>query len=277
MNRPLVSLLFVAALQMPALFAGAETPGSRRTAQTAHSVHIDTTSLPDGSMGRDIGPTLWSVQGYDLRSLFASVYLFERARVDVEATSTLKAVNYTGPEASRFDVSLALKGDETDEAIQATLRAALEQRFHVAASIETREVEVYVLTAPSGAGPGLHRASGRGAAVLSAAPDEDNATGEITVEGQNCPGISSATISGHAVTTDRLAAALEDNLDRPVVNETNLAGVYDFRLPEYRSVDQLKSVLRDQLGVTLTTERRTIKVLTVRPARDSNTTLQSGL
>jgi uncharacterized protein (TIGR03435 family) len=243
----------------------------------------------------DIGPALWSVQGYDLRTLLARVYDLDPAQVHLEQSrgnlkptraelslsSFVKSATQAQEAAPRFDVSLSLNGDESDEAIQAMLQAALEQRFHLSARIEARDAEVYVLTAPSGAGHNLQATqTGHLSRVSAAGVHSSEATepaGEITVQGRVCPGISSAGISGRGVTLDRLAAALEDTLDRPVIDETHLAATYDFNLPEYRNVDQLKSLLRDQLGVSLKAEHRTVDVLAVHPAQPPTGLLQAGL
>lgn len=277
MNRPLVSLLLVAVLRTSAVAAGPETPELRRSVRGVDTVRIHSTSLPEGSTGVDVGPTLWSMQGFDLRALFGSVYLLNPARVDMRTTPAASTVEATQQEAARFDVSLALKGEETEDAIRAVLATALEQRFGVSARVETREAEVYVLTGPNGAGPNLHRTgASRVSAAAGALPEKDG-SGELTVEGKVCPGVSSATMSGRAVTSAGIAAALEDTLEQPVVNETNLTGAYDFRLPEYRSLDELKSLLRDDLGVVLTRERRAIRMLVVERSPNSGETLHAGL
>ena len=56
---------------------------------------------------------------------------------------------------------------------------------------------------------------------------------------------------------------LEDTLDRPVVNETNLQGGYDFHL-KTEGEDFLEQ-LRTKLGLAITPASRTVEVLQVTP------------
>jgi uncharacterized protein (TIGR03435 family) len=217
------------------------------------------------------------LQGYDLRGLLARVYDINPARVDLDTPELVQAQQGAAATA-RYDVSVSLSGDESDEAIQAILRSGLEERFHLKAFLETHSKDVYVLSAPAGAGTGLRTVTNLRVSGHRGSPETASETGSmITVEGRVCPGISSAGIRGRSATLDRLATALEDNLDRLVLDETNLTGVYDFQVPEYHSRDELFSLLHDRLGLTLTPERREVKVLAVHISGQASGSLLAGI
>lgn len=219
-------------------------------------VRIVRTSMAEGSSSADIGPTLWRVQGVTLRELLSQVYGIDRSRIDVSAVTGVST-----DVDQRFDITLPLRGSESDEAVRVALERALAAQLDLSLSFQTRLEDSYVLTAPTGASAHLIRASLGSKPVAG-----DMAPGEITVSGQLCPGFTSAEIWAHGATLSGLAGALEDNLDHPVIDETGLAGVYDFHIPEYRSADELFSLLQEQLGVTVTSAPREVEVLTVRPA-----------
>lgn len=272
MRRALSLLIFFAALQVRTVQAAAPSAAPRRTVRAAHQVRITPTVLAEGETATEIGDTLWSVQGYDVRGLVARVYDVDSARVQVEIPEFVKA----GAEAARYDVSLVLNGDETGEDIRAMLRNALEEQFHIATSEETRPVETYVLTAPAGAGPGM-RATALSITARQARVGRAEEVSAITVGGRVCPGISSAGITAQAATVEGLAAALEENLDRIVVDETHLTGAYDFQVPEYRSREELFSALQQQMGLRVDIERRELKVVEVRPRGQAGAQLLTGL
>ena len=193
-----------------------------------------------------------------MREVLSEVYGVEPSRIDV---SSFRQSSTQLDE--RFDVTLRLNGSETDEAVRVALERALATQLDVQLSFETRTVDSYVLTAPAGPGPQLMRASFRSKHVAAV---DDVAAGEIRVSGQNCPGLTTAEISAHAATLSGLANALEDNLDGPVIDETGLAGVYDFHIPEFRNADELLTLLKEQLGLKVVRAPREVEVLTVRPA-----------
>jgi uncharacterized protein (TIGR03435 family) len=74
-----------------------------------------------------------------------------------------------------------------------------------------------------------------------------------------------ARIAGSS-SMDEFSRALEEGLHRPVINETGLAGSYDFQVQgEPRSTEEFLDMLRDQSGIALTPTRRDIEVIVVRP------------
>ena len=277
MTRPALTLFLFASLIGAPRLAPAMTSHGHISPASAHDVRITPTALPEGSTAIDIGPDLWSVQGFDLRGLLAQVYGIDPARIEL-------TVPASELETSRFDVSVPLTGNETDSAIRHILVSAIQSRFHLTAALETRSVEAYVLTAPQGAGFGLlpSNSSSAHASPVSFEPANDFAlspVGEssplaetITVAGRLCPGNSSAGITARSATLRTLALTLEDQLDHPLVDETHLRAIYDFQIPEYRTREQLFALLHDKLGLEVTLAPRDLDILAIRPTFAENQT-----
>jgi uncharacterized protein (TIGR03435 family) len=219
-----------------------------RATLSPDAVRIVPTTQPADRTSIDIDNDRWSVRGYDLRSLIAEIYHVDPRRIDLPDAADAEA---------RYDVSLALPGDVSDEAIDQTLQQALQKRFKLNITPQSRPMEVYVITAPHGPGPALHPHSA-GAA---------EAQQQIMIEGRMCPGIFSGGISAIAGTVSELRRTLEPYLDRLVVDEANLAGRYDFHVGEFNSKEEFFQLLRDQLGLVVVPTRRNVLVLTVRPAQ----------
>lgn len=119
---------------------------------------------------------------------------------------------------------------------------ALKAAFRFEARREIREIEAFVLSAPFGVTKGLYP-SGEGTSHLS-------------------------TDDGLIVATnwkiDALALNLEDVLNRPVLNETNLKGKYDWDLEfDKDKPESVIAALKEQLGLELKPVRRDLEVLIV--------------
>jgi uncharacterized protein (TIGR03435 family) len=71
--------------------------------------------------------------------------------------------------------------------------------------------------------------------------------------------IRSVSIDG---TTDEFCHMLEAQLDRPVVNETNLEGEFKFHVESTKgAANDFLEHLRDQLGLVITPAKRNIEAL----------------
>ncbi len=181
--------------------------------------------------------------------MIAEIYHVDSRRIDLPDSAD---------EGARYDVSLALPKDASDEAIDQTLQQALQKRFKLSITPQSRAMEVYVITAPHGAGPALHP-------HRAAARDEEPQ--QITVEGRICPGIFTGGISAVAGTISEFGRTVEPYFDRVLVDEANLAGSYDFHVGEFNSKEEFFQLLRDQLGLVVVPARRNVVVLSVRPAQ----------
>jgi uncharacterized protein (TIGR03435 family) len=64
-----------------------------------------------------------------------------------------------------------------------------------------------------------------------------------------------------------LCSAIENQLDRPVIDETGLLGDYDFQVQSAgNGHEKFFQALRDQLGLVVTVENRDVIMLVVRRA-----------
>jgi uncharacterized protein (TIGR03435 family) len=76
--------------------------------------------------------------------------------------------------------------------------------------------------------------------------------------------LSIGAIRGVAIdgTADQFCHTLEDSLDRPVVNEMNLQGEFQFRVESTKgTANDFLDHLRDQLGLVIMPAQRNIEAL----------------
>jgi uncharacterized protein (TIGR03435 family) len=84
--------------------------------------------------------------------------------------------------------------------------------------------------------------------------------------GKDCSGVSSGGISVSGGTMSEFRRTLEPDLDRVLLDETHLAGSYDFKIGNYGNQDELFKLLHDQLGLEVTRAERNVTVVAVRSA-----------
>lgn len=230
-------------------------PASAEGGGSSTDVQIVPSTLPAGNTSIDMGGDHWNARGYDLKTLIAQIYDVDLRRIDFPDG---------GAGDARYDVTLTLPRDVDDDTMQRTLEDALERKFRLSITPESRTMDVYVLTAPNGPGAGLHP-HGVGGAAMDAAEAATDGEEEIKFLGKKCDGVSSGGISASAGTLGEFRRTLEPDLDRLVVDETGLKGNYDFQIGNFTNEGALFKLLRDQLGILVTPAQRNVTVLTVRP------------
>lgn len=157
-----------------------------------------------------------------------------------------------------YDISATAPGPDVPgiEQTRAMLQALLLDRFRLKVHHETKEMPVYALVLSTKNGPRLKLSSGKECSVRLA----------LATDGRN----NEETFSGCSI--ERLADRLTNLLgDRPVVDHTGLAGIYDFRLvalPEYRNrnpnpADVSAFTAVGDLGLRLVSQREKINILAV--------------
>jgi uncharacterized protein (TIGR03435 family) len=230
---------------------------------SASEVHITSTTMKAGSTSIDVAGDHWVARGYDLKTLLSQVFDVDARRIDFANNGSTDA---------RYDVTLQLPREVDQDMMQSMLQGALERKFGVRIAAEQRTMDVYVLTAPSGPGVGLHphRVAGRaGLATLVAQGSNDAGSddaGQITYFGKACSGVSSGGIAASAGSIGEFRRTLEPDLDRLLVDETHLTGSYDFKIGNYANENELFKLMHDELGIAVTPTQRQVTMLTVRPA-----------
>ena len=271
MKRALISAtlaVLVSGLSMSALAQG-------KAARRAHHVSMDQSSIPydaqlvPTTMGPDstsieIGADHWSARGYDLRSLIAQIFDIDARLVDVpESTAT----------DARYDLTVSTPTEVGAETMQRILVSALEKKFNFKIAPESRTMDVYVLTDPNGPRTGLHRhiLSSRSHLVGTGA-DEDGG-GRITYAGRACSGVNSGGITVEGGTMAEFEQTVEPDLDRVLLDETNLRGSYDFKIGSYANQSQLFQMMQNGLGLVVTPAQRKVTVLAAHPVGTLQATL----
>jgi uncharacterized protein (TIGR03435 family) len=228
----------------------------------SHEVQISPSSMGAGSTSMESGEDRWSARGFDLRTLIAQIYDVDVRRVEFPDEAAASA---------RYDVTLSMPEEQSWESTQRLLEAAIEKRFRLTISSKSRVLDVYVLTAPNGPGPAMHvhGVSSNSLLKRTSLEESDPATDDaqqITYVGKECSGVGAGGIAARAASIAEFRRTLEPDLDRLLVDESNLAGSYDFRIGSYRTQQELFQLMREQLGLVVAPAQRTVTVLTVRAA-----------
>ena len=255
---------FVGTAWLPGLAAQTDSP-------TFTVVSIRESPASRGArLGRVLPGGRWRATAMTTRDLIRNAYAGEglvmneqviggpdwldRDRFDIEATT---------------DASIESAPDANDR-LDRMLQALLRERFHLKTRNETQALEVFemVLERPGRLGPRLKPSACRldgQPREAERAPCEPLRTGRGVLE-----------VAG--MTMPELAAALSNFpvVARPVHDLTGLKGAYDFRLefvgqvtlqgapnPNADAGPGLFTALREQLGLVLQTERRSVRVVII--------------
>jgi uncharacterized protein (TIGR03435 family) len=232
----------------------------------SYEVHISQ-SETKGTVG-SAGPDFWVERGFDLKTIVSTIYNKDLNRVVL-------------PEAidngEKFDFLVVLPKEESQETIYQLVQHAIEEHFRVLATVETKPSDVYVMTAlvgktppaktgPESFGGGFTGSSGFEFALPAGTEPTPEAMKKTVQELMKRPGnIGIANISAFNTTMDDFRQNLERGLDRPVINETGLDGVYDIQVSgSARNPDEFIRALREQTGLVLTPATRNIEFVIVR-------------
>jgi uncharacterized protein (TIGR03435 family) len=213
------------------------------------------------------GPDWWVQRGFTLKAAIANVYEKDPSRIIL-------------PDAlqneERYDFVLVPPHQMDPPAMRHLLQQAIEKHFHISAAIEGRPADVYVMTALKGRTPPAKAgdASVGGGSIgwssrefVVAKPQGGGpATPEMLREAlSNLKFAAMSAISAENTSMADFSRVLEDGLERPIIDETNLDGTYDLEVHgDARSTEEFLGMLRDQLGLVLKPEHRNIEMLVVR-------------
>jgi uncharacterized protein (TIGR03435 family) len=233
----------------------------------SYDVHI-APSTEEGTSSTG-GADYWSVGGFSLKMLIAKTYDMEMEvdRIDFPDASAAE---------KRYDVALVLPEGESHNAMMHRVQEALEKKFNLTITPETRATDVYVLTAPKGPGPSLHSTQSSGGGFMSSSvlewksadgrPPTAKDLQDLMEKQKATSGIEVSSISVAGGTVADFCRTLEQALDRPVIDETRLKGRYDFEVNRGdHSKDEFFAMLADQLGMIATPAVRDVSVVVVRP------------
>ena len=163
---------------------------------------------------------------------------------------------------TRYHIAAVPPFRESKERVNNRILQAIQDYFGVIVAREERLLDVYIVTTANGKPPArLARPDNSGFAFSN-------------VQFEPPPGASALDEFPKPVSLDQLRGifatgtlgdfcrSLETPLDRPVVNEPNLAGVYDFNLKSGGDAENdFLERLRDQFNLNITAAQRRVPVV----------------
>jgi len=218
---------------------------------------------------------------FSARNLLLLQYiLFAYKPANSYQLATLRATLPDWVRSAHFDIEARAPGNPTKEEFRLMMQSLLESRFHIAVHREMREVPVFslVLVKPGKIGPQLHPHSADDP-DCSKTPPPEAAPGAYPAVCGEAASVVSATpgdmaLAGRNVAIARIVVGLtnsSNNIERPILDATNLTGTYDFKLewtPEPdgpHTTDTLGpsfiEALHDQLGMKLVSAKGPVEVL----------------
>jgi uncharacterized protein (TIGR03435 family) len=180
----------------------------------------------------------------------------------IRAAYGVRSYQISGPgwiDTERYDIAAKAAEGAAEPALMQMLQSLLAERFQLKLHRETKELGVYSLVAAKG-GPKLQEADAKAPASmnLTAVP------GAIVFQNYTTGGLAEV-LSGPLF-----------RLERPVVDQTGLGGVYNFTLKLADSIADLKrnvaevgdgpaifAVLQDQAGLRLAPQKAPVEILVV--------------
>lgn len=250
----------VVALSLLAGLPRAQEPGPRTSMPAGTDPAFEVATIKP-SRGAVEGPR-YSLRGRTFVAVAASLHDLIKFASGVHASQIINAPEWAA--SDRYDVEGVPQGEgmPNDRQFKAMLRKLLADRFQLAVHREQRELPAFVLVLGSGA-PRLTPTRADPASLPVA-------------------GIGPGLFYGVNATTTDFATALQGAaLDRPVVDQTGLAGRWDFRLEWTPDPSQfggralpigpadasrppaLFTAIQEQLGLKLESKRASVDVLVI--------------
>jgi uncharacterized protein (TIGR03435 family) len=204
----------------------------------SYEVHISPTTTPGTSSSA--GPGFCVLRDYDLKTILSVVTGKNATRILLPASLE----NNHG-----YDFVLVLPRPENKAAIDRLLQQGIEKYFQVSITLEERTTDVYVMTAQEGETP------------KETDSDGNFSCSRLLVDRAR----TGFEISAFSHNMSEFRSTLEQTLQLPIVDETNLQGTYDLALnAKARNTADFLQQLRDQLGLVLTPAQRRIEMIVVK-------------
>jgi len=202
--------------------------------------------LPAKSLPGGYGTSLLSHGGFGMMGIAAPVKGIVAIAYDANLLRTIFP-----PDMPRgnYDFIAKLPPGSKKDVFEA-LQEEVKKKFGLIAHIETREIDVLLLTAQDHARPGLKTPAQQNVSSPSWDP-----TRELRLENQPI---------------QTLANLLESNFQEPIIDRTGIEGSFDVYLrwnvkdPKHPDLGALKQVLYDELGLELVPGRAPMQVLVVK-------------
>jgi uncharacterized protein (TIGR03435 family) len=210
-------------------------PGGADGAAPLFQISIRPSSAPTASSASSQGQM--TLLGTSVLAILSSCHSINSTRI---------ITNCSLPEGT-YDYVVKLPAKK-DALARRWLQQAVETTFGLTAKRETRELDVYVLTAPDPDAPKLSPTVSTGGSSASSAP---------------------GSMRGVNVSVGSLTWTLESALKKPVLDETKLTNRYDLELKweakglEPASTEAVTKAVREQLGLELSAGKRPVEVLLV--------------
>jgi uncharacterized protein (TIGR03435 family) len=179
-----------------------------------------------------------------------------------------------------FDVDAKVEGSHSEDDVRLMFQSLLRDRFKLAAHWETRTLDGYRLTMPKG-GAKLKPVSPHGVAALNYLNPSLNYRNSA-LNYRNIPvreglvfmmvGADGAHLASNAAPISKLTSMLTNFLQMPLIDETGLAGTYDYAFdftPDDFPPDQptdsptLANALKQETGLLLEKMKVPVKILVV--------------
>jgi uncharacterized protein (TIGR03435 family) len=166
-----------------------------------------------------------------------------------------------------------LAGQVDRDEVYRLVRQAIEKYFRFTMTVEDRPMDVYVMTAADGKSPkgSAGEESCCGGFWSEWVELEPHGDTPPTIEtlrkiasAQKPSGIGISQISAFNTTMDAFRGLLEQALNRPILDETNLKDRYDIAVQgKARNTGDFLQMLSDEAGIVLTPAKRNIEMLVV--------------
>ncbi len=179
------------------------------------------------------GPGRLSIIGQPIQCAIATAYGVQQTRIDDRAALP----------GDSFDIVVTVP-EHHQELVEPLLRQALEATFDFTARREERTMDVFVLKVAEG---GLQKR-------LRPTASTGGSSSSTTLD------LFSAV--NHPIGS--LAGMLESRLQRPVLDQTDLSGHFDWEVRlEHRDIESAREAVRDQLGLELSPAREPVEMLVI--------------
>ncbi len=204
--------------------------GRQGQTRVNYEVQIEPSKAMNGRL--KMGENEIIATGVDFMNAIANVYPgFRRSQVITDCS-------FQG----RYDIYLKVPQGQGDLLYQ-ILQTEFEDYFGLTSRRETREMDVYILTAPKDRSPNLREPTQKSQGFMRAG------RGKYTVSNQPI---------------DSITGTLESSLNKPVINETNLTGRYDYEINYHPdNPGSIVNAICDQFDLKLTAARRPLEVLII--------------